>query len=105
MYLLCLHKMNEDELWNDLTLQLDTNSTNNNVHSIVTHEVCTSCSSSNITNHNGKYVCKECGNVFENIIDQGAEWRCFPSTGMDNTSIRCSDARSPFIPDTLSINT
>jgi transcription initiation factor TFIIB len=100
--------MDEKDLWNDLSTQLEPTTVQPDQQVPATHfDVnCSQCDGMTFSYHNGKRVCEECGAFSEDIIDQGAEWRCFSSAqGKDNSSVRCSDARSPFVPDTLSVNT
>lgn len=104
--------MDECDLWNDLTQQvqeLNIGTEGEREDGIDADSgVCPSCSMDEFTFNNGKRVCKGCGEILGDLIDQGAEWRCFSDAqgkSTTNSNVRCSDARSPFVPDTLSINT
>ena len=45
----------------------------------ISNDVCVECSSQNIDNVNGSLVCRDCGTIFDSLLDYNAEWRFYGS--------------------------
>ena len=45
----------------------------------ISNDVCAECSSQNIDNVNGSLVCRDCGTIFDSLLDYNAEWRFYGS--------------------------
>lgn len=99
----------EDSIWSnfDSTLSNSNSSTVSLTKTQSKTKTCTGCGNElHEEAHNGYRICESCGTVIENVIDTGAEWRCFNTVnGRDQSMVRCSETRNPLMPDSYQLNT
>ncbi|CAH6421808.1 Transcription initiation factor TFIIB [uncultured virus] len=94
-------KMNDDDLFEILDQMIfDERNKNqdNNKNGTLYCEHCMTCDTIVKDFAQGIMVCKECGNIVENVLDENPEWKQYNGEDSKNDSGRCNFPTNHFLP-------